>query len=137
MHRISLIVSILALIMLAQSASAERPPQKKEDATNVITGVIKNIETKESPFGGDGVQTNYTAEVSIEKVDKGDGLKAGETVKITWFRVTKSPSKNIVGAFGHSYAMAKKGETIKVYLMKRSTGYEVIYNSEGMEAVKK
>lgn len=137
MNRISILVSILALVLFVQAASAERPPEKKEAATNVISGAIKNIETKESPFGGDGVRTDYTAAIAIDKVDKGDGLKAGETVKITWFRVTKNPSKNIVGAFGHSYAMAKKGEMVKVYLMKRGAGYEVIYNSEGMEAVKK
>lgn len=132
------LTSVLTLVLLAQPALAERPPEKKEAATHVLTGVIKQLETKESPFGGDGVKTDYTAEIAIDKVERGEGLKPGETVKVNWFHVTKKPSKPIVGAFGHGYAAAKKGEAVRVYLMKRASGnYEVIYNSEGMEPVKK
>lgn len=135
-HTIILSVSLLAFALLVGRASAERPPQKREEATNVVTGVIKQIETKESPFGGDGVRTDYVAEIAVEKSDKGEGVKPGDTIKVTWFRVTKNPTKPIVGAFGHAYAAAKKGATVRVYLMKGKGDYTVIYNSEGMEAVK-
>lgn len=132
----TVLIALAALALLVQRASAERPPQRKEAATNVVTGVIKQIETKESPFGGDGVRTDYTAEVAVEKVDKGEGIKAGDTIKVTWFRVTKNSTKPIVGAFGHAYSAAKKGQTVRVYLLKGKGDYTVIYNTEGMEAVK-
>jgi hypothetical protein len=137
MRSTAFVVGLLALALVVQRANAERPLEKKESATNVVTGVIKQIDTKESKFGADGVQTNYTAEIAVAKVEKGEGIKAGDTIKINWFHVTKRPSKLLPGAYGHGYAVAKKGETVRVYLMKRNSGYEVIYNSEGMEAVKK
>jgi hypothetical protein len=130
-------LSLLILFGIASTTHAERKPQTKEEATHVVTGVIKELVTKDSTFGGDGVRTEYTAEITVGKVERGDGVKANDTIKATWFHVTKRPSNPMPGAYGHSHAAAKKGETVRVFLMKGSPDYAVIYNSAGIEAVKK
>ncbi len=118
-------------------ASAERPPEKRQDAAAVVVGKIQKIETKESAFGGDGVRTDYTAEVVVASVDRGDGVKVGDTIKVKWFRVTKNPSNPFPGAYGHNYPV-KKDDEAKFWLMgDAKSGFEVIYNSQGVERVKK
>src|SRR5262245_18819537 len=134
--RKTLLASLLALAILAPAAFGERPPEMKDTATNVFTGTIKSLNAKDSPFGKDGKRTDYTAEFEITAVDKGDGPKVGDTVKVTWFHVTKKPSAAFAGAYGHGYE-ARNGLKVKVHVKKSGEKYEVIYNSEGMETVNK
>jgi hypothetical protein len=139
MHRNTVIVgSILALAMQSQAAYAERPQQTRDDATHVVTGVIKQIEKKDAKSGNDGVKTYYTAEIVIDEVGKGEGLKANDTLKFSWFRVTKRPSAPLPGTYGQSHASATQDARVRVWLMKGDASkYDVIYNSNGMEPAKK
>jgi hypothetical protein len=130
------LLSCLALLGLSTALLAERPPQDKKVATDVVVGTVKKVSTKESPFGGDGVRTDYTAEVEVKSVDRGENVKKGDTVKVAWFHVTKQPSRFIAGAFGHGYGV-KENDTIRAYTVKGKGGdFEVIYNREGIEKVK-
>lgn len=124
---------LLAALVLAAEARAERPPQQKDTATDVVVGTVEKIKTDEKKFFDDGVRSEYTATVKVEKADKGD-LKAGDTISVKWFRVTRFPSKPVAGAAGHAYPAAKEKETVKVWLIKSKDGtYGVIYNKDGME----
>jgi hypothetical protein len=134
---IVLVVTLFVTAIVLEQCLAERLTEKKEQATHVVSGVIKDIVAKESKFETDGIMTNYTAEIAIDTVDKGKGLKAGETVKAYWFHVTKTPSKPLPAAYGHDLKAAKKGAAVRAYLMKRKDGFEVIYNKDGLEAIKK
>ena len=134
---IVLIVTLIVATTVLEHSLAERLTEKREQATHVVTGVIKDVVAKESKFATDGVMTNYTAEITIDTVDKGKGLKAGETVKAYWFHVTKTPTKPLPAAYGFAQTAAKKGAAIRVYLMQRKDGFEVIYNKDGFEAIKK
>jgi hypothetical protein len=134
--RKTIVASLLALAILVPAAFAERPSEQKDTATNVFTGTIKSLDAKDSLFGKDGKRTDYTAEVEVTAVDKGDGLKVGDTVKVTWFHVTKRPSGAFAGAYGHGYE-ARNGLKVKVWVKKSGEKYEVIYNSDGMETVGK
>jgi hypothetical protein len=130
----------LALLVFAAVAQAERPPQSRDDAKLVVSGTVKTITTKESPFGGDGVRTDYTAEVVVDAVDRSE-VKAGDTITVTWFHVTKRPTGFIVGAFGHGYALKEK-DRAKFWLMDRGPGvprgvWVVIYNRNGVEKIAK
>lgn len=125
-------VTILFVVILSASAArAERPPQDKSTATDVVVGQVQKVSTKESPFGNDGVKTTYTAEIKVREVEKGNS-KIGDSVTFTWFHVTKKPSGLIVGAFGHAY-QCTPGDVSRVYLIKRKDLYEVIYNRSGLE----
>ena len=130
----------LALLVVAAVAQAERPPQSRDEAKLVVSGTVKSTAAKESPFGGDGVRTDYTAEVVVDSVDRGE-VKAGDTVTVTWFHVTKRPTGFFAGAFGHGYALKEK-DRAKFWLMDRGPGgprgaWEVIYNKNGVEKVAK
>src|SRR5207302_1314214 len=68
------------VVILVAGARAERPPEPRDDARLVVVGTVKKVTTKKSEFGGDGVRTDYTAEVAVDRVEKGEGVKPGETV---------------------------------------------------------
>jgi hypothetical protein len=119
-------------------ALAERPPEDKKDANAVVVGDLVKITPQEEKIGGnsDGILTKYEAELKVTAVQKGEGVKAGDTLKISWIQITKKPTGNFVGAFGHDYKV-KKGDHVEAYLMKRDGGtYEVIYNPAGMVTTK-
>jgi uncharacterized protein (TIGR03067 family) len=129
----------LALLLLATTAQAERPPQSRDKAKLVVTGTVKAITTRDEPFKGGGVCTHYTAEVVIDSVDKGEQVKARDTITLTWFYVTKRPARQVVGAFGHDYALKEKDKA-KFWLMDRAPGvpkgvWAVIYNKDGVEKI--
>lgn len=132
--------AVIAMLVTGVATSlcyAERPPQKREDADAVIIGKVKKITTKDSKFGGDGTRTDYTAEVEVTKAEKGESVKAGETIKVNWYDVTKRPSKLLPAAYGHEYKI-KKDDEAKFWLMGTAEkGFTVIYNRDGVEKVKK
>ena len=49
-------------------------------------------------FGDDGVLTNYQAELKVQAVEKGKDVQKGDTIKFSWFQVTKRPTKAFPGA---------------------------------------
>jgi hypothetical protein len=135
--RVTAALAVVALV--AGVASAERPPEQKKDADVVVFGDLVKITPKEEKIGSkdDGVLTTYQADLKVTSVKKGDGIKAGDTLKITWIQITKRPSGNFVGAFGHDYKV-KKDDHVEASLMKRDGGtLEVIYNPAGLEKAKK
>jgi hypothetical protein len=130
-------VGLVVLLTCTPLVRAERPPEKRADADAVVVGKVKKVTTKEIEFGGDGTRTDYTAEVEVTRADKGDDVKVGETIKVKWFRVTKTPSKPLAGAYGHAYKIEKDDEA-KFWLMgSAKKGFDVIYNSDGVEKLKK
>jgi hypothetical protein len=125
------------LVVLAPVALAERPPQSRDRADLVVVGKVKRITTQESGFGGDGTRTSYTAEVVIGKVERGKGAKAGDTIKVSWFHVTKRPSRALLAAYGHGYSLKEKDEA-RFWLMSAGKyGWTVIYNRDGVEKLGK
>lgn len=128
---------ILASAVIATAVWAERPIQPKEDASLVLTGTVQKITTAKEKYGNDGLMTNYTAEVKVDKVFSGDGAKPGETIKVLWFHVTKPPSQPVFGASGHSYKLKSKAKA-KFWLVKeRNEGWTIIYNPQGVGKAKK
>ena len=129
------LVAVLSLVVVA-GARAERPPQQKNTATDVIVGTVEKVTARTSPFGGDGVSTTYAATIKVTKVEKGKNVKEGDTINVSWYRVTKSPSRPLPGAYGHSYPVKEKGQ-IRAWLLKgKGETFGVIYNSAGIEAIK-
>jgi hypothetical protein len=119
------------LLVFVSAVTAERPPQQRSDADVVLTGIIEKISTRDVAFGGDGVNTTYTATVKITKVTKGD-LKVGDTVQVSWFHVTKSPTCPLPGAYGQDHKLAVKDEAT-FWLLGDKAPYTVLYNRDGVE----
>ncbi len=129
----------VVLGLLVAGVQAERPPQKRDDAKLVVVGTVKKITPKESKWFGDGISTTYTAEVAVDKVDRGRGAKAGETIQVTWYRVTKTPTKPPPAAYGHSYPIKAK-DRARFWLTGEPRGkgaWTIIYNSNGVEKLTK
>jgi hypothetical protein len=132
----SCILAVSTLLVTVPVLLAERVPQPRSEAKLVVVGTIKKITSTESKFFDDGVQTNYTAEVVVDEVEKGKGVKSGETIKVGWYRVTKSPSKPPPAAYGKSYPIKAK-DRAKFWLEgDPKKGWTIIYNIDGVEKVK-
>lgn len=132
-------VAVAAVVIAAASAAmAERPPQKREDAHLVIAGKVEKITTQVKKFGKTGEVTHYTAKVMIDKVEKGNDAKAGDTIEVKWFHVTKRPDRTepIVGAFGHKYDLEEQDEA-RFWLRKFGAEWQISYNKDGVEKVEK
>src|SRR5262245_31970422 len=110
-------LTALLCLPLVAGVRAEIAPQPMSTAANVVVGTVDKVATSTAPFGGDGVRTDYTATVKVDKVERGDQVKPGDTIQVTWFNVTKRPSRAFPGAYGHSYP-AKEKSKIRVWLHK-------------------
>jgi hypothetical protein len=127
---------VCVFLALAVTARAERPPQSRTEATDVVVGTIEKLTTSTSPFGGDGVSTTYTATVKVDEVEKGKNVKPGDTITVSWYKVTKSPSRPLPGAYGHGYPVKEKVK-IRAWLLKgKDRSFGVIYNHVGIETLK-
>jgi hypothetical protein len=132
----NVLFATLTLFAVAVSAPAERPPQTRDKADLVLSGTVKKITTMNTPFGGTGVRTEYTAEVVVNSVAKGDKVKAGDTIELTWFHVTKRPRVPIDGAFGHAYDL-RENTKARFWLKFANGVWEIIYSKDGVEKIEK
>jgi hypothetical protein len=70
-------VALFGLLALTTGAFAERRPEERSEATHVVVGTVEGVYVQE-----DKEFRKYVVEVAVEKVEKGDGLKAGDTVYV-------------------------------------------------------
>ncbi len=129
------LLTVFALALPVSALLAERPAEAREKADLVIVGTVQKLTATKSIWGSDGVSTSHLAEVVIDKVEGGRGARAGETVKVGWYRVTKAPSKPLPGAYGHSYPIKAKDKA-RFWLRKQGKDWTIIYNSNGIEKLK-
>jgi hypothetical protein len=113
----------LALIVLALAVHAEKadmPPEGlRRTATHVVVGEVKAIYTRESREGK-WRYTRYVAEVSVEKVEKGEGLAKGALVYARyWTRRWIARSAPPPSTSGHR-GLPKEGETLRIYLARNA-----------------
>jgi hypothetical protein len=127
-------LAFIVAVLLVCAAHAERPPQSRDKADLIVVGKVTKLTAEDEKFGGDGVKTTYIATVKVDKVEKGE---AGDKVAVTWFRVTTRPSNPLPGAYGQDHKL-KQDDVAKFWLMKDGKGgWDVIYNTNGVEKVKK
>jgi hypothetical protein len=125
---LALVLSLLGLTV----ALAERPPQSRAQADLVVVGRVVRVAAHERAFGGDGVRTDYVAWIEVERVELGSGASAGQVIEVGWFRVTKSPSQPILGAYGHGHVL-KDGRRARLWLLGGAGRWSITYNSDGVE----
>lgn len=138
---ISTLLASFFIALAMNSARAEKvdmtPEQLQMTATHVISGLVKDIySTMERE--GDYEVTRFIAEIVIEKVEKGDGLKAGELAYARYWRQNwRGKGTPPPGTSGHR-GLPKKGDAIKVYLVNKGYngggdttdgGYDVVFTN--------
>jgi hypothetical protein len=123
------VFAALAVFAAVTTAVAERIEEQRTAAAFVLVGKVLEIKTVTKAYQSGEEWTTFTAKVEVSKVEQGKGVKAGETVAVSWSKRTKAPAKPVPGASGHSYSI-KQGDEVRFWLdAKRS----VIYNRDGVE----
>jgi hypothetical protein len=114
-----------------------------------VTGKVQAISSTTQHSGEYGI-VYYIAEIAVDKIEKGEGLKTGEVVHAR-YRWTKSPGIGVLppgdpgdpGDPGHR-PTAVNGDSVRVYLVNKGYngagyttdgGYDVYYNN-GFEIVR-
>ena len=120
-------------LLLCLTTFAARLVEKCEQATHVFTGKVKAVHVeKKNGF------LDYVIEVTVKSVEKGEGMKAGDTVPIScylrdpdWLKgKTLSKEEQLKDAMRRdsSYrGVPKEGEQIKVYARKVKEKFNGVY----------
>lgn|SRR5262245_60729183 len=114
--------ALLVVILVAASARADRAPKDRDTAKYVLEGVVETVEKSI-----DGEYDWYVISLRVEKVAKGDGVKAGDLFKVTCYRWVRAKPKSF-GSAGHDQVPAK-GDAIKAFVSEHAThgGREAVY----------
>jgi hypothetical protein len=145
----SLMVAIaVAGCVFAVSARAEKVPlseqELKDMATNIIVGKVNAVYTRESQNTQYRV-THHVAEVTVEKTEKGEGLKPGGLVYVRyWTQHWIGAGLPPPGTAGHR-GMGNIGDNVRLYLVNKGYdggghvtdgGYNVVF-ANGCEVLPK
>jgi hypothetical protein len=128
----SLLPLISISILLGVGGCGERRTEKRDEATHVFTGQVKALHEEKV----DGV-INYRVEVTVESVEKGEGIKPGDNVPVNCYMAMprlgipsdKRKSKVlIIGPRPGSYhSVPKENERIKIYARKVNESFNGNY----------
>jgi hypothetical protein len=129
---------VLVLFAAAGAVAKAELPKDKEDAPDVVTGILQKLDVSEDKYDDGRVVTKYTAEVKVETVEKttldnNRVIKAGDTITVRWDHLVWSSRTT-----GYAYDVKEK-ETIRAYLFPRcgGDGYVVIDNRYAIEKIER
>jgi hypothetical protein len=105
---------------LAAEAFAERAPEPRNSATHIVVGTVEGV------YARDEKDTRYyLVEIAIEKVEKGEGFKPGETFYVgcyLWIpdyykgkKLTEQQQKQLTFRGSPYSGVPKEGERVRVY----------------------
>jgi hypothetical protein len=118
-HRIIGTVLLTAL-GLAAVTYAERRPEGRSEATHVIVGTVEGVYVRQEKD-----TRYYLVEISIEKVEKGDGFKPGGTFYVGCYlwtpdyykgkKLSPGEKKRLALRGGAYDGVPREGERVRVY----------------------
>jgi hypothetical protein len=114
-----LVVSVCGII---RAAVGEIPPEPREKADYVVTGVVEGVYARDQ-----GHYHNYVVELRLDSVEKGKQLKAGTTLYVSCFR-RKASAPQEPSAGGHK-PPPKEGQRIKAYVKDGKGKHPAIYSN--------
>jgi hypothetical protein len=122
----------LALITLATQALAERAPEARSKATHVVVGKVEGVYLRT-----DEDTHYYLVEIAVEKVEKGDRIKPGETFYVScyqwnrdWYKgktLSEKRQKELVMRGAAYDGVPREGERVKMYAIGQGGKYRGIY----------
>ena len=115
-------VFAMVSLIVVPASFADRAPVDRKTAKFVFEGEVESVEKSE-----DGEHDWYLVHIKIQRVEKGEGIKAGDTFKATCYRLVRPKPKSFASP-GHGFAPAK-GTQIKAHVSDHNThgGYEGVY----------
>ena len=123
MYRITCLLTVAVMSILARPVQAEKVDMSAEDlrktATHIVTGQVVAIYER-TQTDGDWKYTRYVAEVRVAECEKGDGLKKGDLVYIRyWRRGWQGKGDPKPDTSGHR-GLPSDGATIRAYLARNA-----------------
>jgi hypothetical protein len=140
---LTLVCSSLAALPLRAEIVPKSAEEMREMATHVVLGKVKGVYTS-TARRGDYQQTHYLAELAIEKIEKGEGLKEKQLIYVRyWTQRWVGTGKQPPGTNGHR-GLPAVGQAYRVYLVNKGYdgggevsdgGYNVVF-ADGFEGLK-
>jgi hypothetical protein len=122
-------------LALPVASAADRRPEARGEATHVVVGRVEGVYAQQ---GARGANQRHVVEIAIEKVERGDGLKAGQTFYASCYRPNpKAPDLSKLSerqreAFlltvdgGHN-AVPREGERVRVFVIHSGGKYNGVF----------
>ena len=139
----TLLVTVSAATAVVAAKALTPKAQLEKAATHIVVGKVKLI-TFTTNENAQYVTTTYTAQIAIDRVEKGDGLKPGDVVEVRYlsrgWRGSGSPPPF---DSGHS-PRPKQSDTVRVYLVNQgyngagytTDGHYDVYYKNGFEILR-
>ncbi len=146
MQMMAAVLAVLAAALPTEGGIAARKPEDlKKDATHIVVGKVTEVYSTTSKSQNSAL-TKFVAQIQIEKLEKGSGLKHGEVVYARYWDskwIGKQPGPP--GADDGYSPMPKVGDHVRAFLAQNSSqggmgqqsdgGYDVLIPN-GFEVVK-
>jgi hypothetical protein len=127
--------AVLAVPVVALVSLADRAPEDRADATHVVVGVVEDVYSQE---GAKGANRGHVVAIAIEKVERGEGLKAGDTFYASCYRpnpnapdlkkLTEKQQKEYLFTVDGGYNLVPKaGDRVRVFVRHHRGKYAGIF----------
>jgi hypothetical protein len=108
-HRSLPAFTLVGLACLATTVRADRPTEKRSEATYVVSGVVEGVFTSDG-----GEYRGYVVAIRIDAIEKGPGLKQGEVLYASCYQ-RKPDAPGINWDPGHDL-VPKVGARIRAFV---------------------
>jgi hypothetical protein len=130
----------LVIVCLAASVSPafSAEPEALSTATHVVSGKVTGVFRRDEDLKN-VTFTTYVFEVTIDKVEKGEGPAPGSVVYLRRAVISKviNPAAKVPGWIGLSQ-IPKAGDPVRAYYRREANGRcEVVLNPDAIELLKK
>src|SRR5262245_12869013 len=128
--------SLIVLALLGTPAQAERVPDRREDASHVVSGTVKRVYSRDSSPPGWNAETytHFVLALAVDAVEKGKGVAGGEVIYVHCFQRTRAGFL-APGMEGHT-RIPGEGDRIRAFLNLRrfeQVGSPLVRPKEGRE----
>ena len=111
---------LAAVTCFVGSSRAERPPERRADATYVITGNVDRVYQHTTSR-----YRYYIVKIRVEQVDRGKGVKPDDIFYASCFQ--RRPNAPLEPSPQGHRAIAREGQKIKAYVNDRGGENEGVY----------
>lgn len=115
------VLGVIASLFISCSAWAARPTEKRENAAFVVTGVVEAVYVQEAKN-----YRNYIVELRVEQVEKGTGVKKGDTFYAFCYRRKAGVDAFEADSSGHR-DVPEERQRVKVFTKNNGGQHEGIY----------
>jgi hypothetical protein len=129
---------VLILVFMGAKLGTAAPPTDKDDAPDIVIGIVQKLTISEDKYDDGRVVTKHTALVKVQVVqkttpDSSRVVKVGDTITVRWSRVDR-PSKTT----GHTYDVQEKA-SVRAFLMRQcgGEGFRTIDHATAIENLDK